>query len=120
MEKDNISNYLGQRIRQARKNKSLTAEKLASLLDISNGYMRQVESGAKRPSTTLLIRIQQILDCGFDYLFQDFLSPQKSYTKNALVLDFEEKLNQLSSARIDEIHAVLDAMFAYSIEDKSK
>ena len=48
---------LGRKIKEKRKEHGLTSEELADKCFINEGYVRQLESGKKIPSMTLLIRM---------------------------------------------------------------
>lgn len=49
-------------IKEKRKEKGLSQNKLAQLLGISQPYMNQIESGARNPTLPLLIEICRILE----------------------------------------------------------
>lgn len=53
---------IGQRIRDERKNRSMTQENLAELLDISTEHLSRIETGSYRPSLILIEKISNILD----------------------------------------------------------
>ena len=55
---------LGQRIRDLRRKRGLTQEKLAELVDLSVPYISHLERGTKKPSLAVLIRLAELLgDC---------------------------------------------------------
>ena len=54
---------IGSRIKLERTKKGLTQEKLAELLDVSIGYISQVERGITKISLELLGAISAILEC---------------------------------------------------------
>ena len=54
---------IGERIKLERKKKNLTQEVLAEKLDVSIGYVSQVERGITKISLELLGAISNILDC---------------------------------------------------------
>ncbi len=64
----NLNNEIGIRISRARKNKKLTQEKLAELLDVSVKHISAVERGKSSLSLEKLISICNILDVSLDYL----------------------------------------------------
>ncbi|MBQ8210466.1 MAG: helix-turn-helix transcriptional regulator [Clostridia bacterium] len=51
---------IGMRIKNLRKDKSLTQEKLAEMLDISIEHLSRIENGSFRPSITLIEKISDI------------------------------------------------------------
>ena len=53
---------LGKRIKKARKEKGLTQEKFAEMIDIATEYESRIETGAARPSLTLIEAISSVLE----------------------------------------------------------
>lgn len=51
---------IGQRIKRTRKEKNLTQERLAELLDISTEHLSRIETGSYRPSLALIEKISEI------------------------------------------------------------
>ena len=64
---------LGQRLRQARKDKGLTSEKLSELCSINATYLRQIEAGTKVPSLPVFVRLCRELGTHPDFLLMDSL-----------------------------------------------
>jgi transcriptional regulator with XRE-family HTH domain len=60
---------LGKRIKELRIIKKITQEKFAYELDISKGYLSDIESGNKIPSVEMLERISKSLDCDIKEFF---------------------------------------------------
>ena len=54
---------IGSRIKEHRRAKGYTQEKLAEQLDVSVGYVSQVERGITHISLDLLAEISTVLDC---------------------------------------------------------
>lgn len=63
---DNIQ--VGKRIRELRLKKELTLKEVASLADISIGFLGDIESGRTNPSLITLNKLVNILDTSTDYL----------------------------------------------------
>lgn len=61
---------LGQRIKQVRKDKKLTAKELAEIIHIDATFLRQIEGGSKLPSLPVFIDICNCLNISPDYLLQ--------------------------------------------------
>ncbi len=59
---------LGDRIKEKRKIKKLTQEKLAQRLTISASYLSQIEKGTRNPTYALLQEIGAVLDTPVEYL----------------------------------------------------
>ena len=49
-------------IREKRKEKGLSQERLAKLVQVSQPFIAEIESGRKKPSVDVLIRICAVLD----------------------------------------------------------
>lgn len=92
-------NFMGQRLKIARKNKYLSGERLAELCNINATYLRQIEAGKKIPSLPVFISLCNILEVSPTYLLEDML------TKNELT-DFETLSNLWSSATPGQIELV--------------
>ena len=63
----------GDRLRQARKDKGLTSEKLSELCSINATYLRQIEGGTKVPSLSVFIELCRELEVRPDFLLMDSL-----------------------------------------------
>lgn len=57
------------KIAQLRKEKNITQTKLAEMLEIDRTHLSKVENGKNRPSTALLERIANILECSIKDFF---------------------------------------------------
>jgi len=64
---------LGIRIRESRKRKGYTIEKLSGLVDITANFLARIEGNNAHASLTTIYRIAIELDCGVDYLLGDSL-----------------------------------------------
>ena len=65
---------LGIRIKESRKRKGYTIEKLSSLVDITSNFLARIEGNNARASLTTVYKIAVELDCGIDYLLCDSLN----------------------------------------------
>ena len=70
---------LGQRIKQIRKSKKVTQEKLAEMIDVDFGYISKLEVGLNFPSIQTLNKIADALKVGIAEFFTniEYLMPQK-------------------------------------------
>ena len=68
---------LGNRIRQARKKRGISSERLAELCDVGAVHVRKLESGAKSPSIKTFTNICNALQTSPQYLLQDSLGPNE-------------------------------------------
>ena len=59
---------LGKEIRELRRKRNLTQEKLAELADLSVPYISHLERGTKKPSLAVLVRLADSLDVTVDRL----------------------------------------------------
>ena len=66
----------GKFISQKRKEKNLTQEQLAELVDLSPMHISVIERGVKLPKLETLINIANILDVSADVLLQDVVKNQ--------------------------------------------
>ena len=64
---------VGARIKTARREKRLTQEKLAAVLDLSTPHISALERGVKPPSLETLILIANELEVSADTLLQDVI-----------------------------------------------
>ena len=62
---------LGQRIREARKARGLSQEKLGELCGISTAHVGHIERGTRVPSAEVLFQLSTELHVSMDYLFFD-------------------------------------------------
>lgn len=67
----NSQKYLGNRIREARKQKGWTQEDLAHQSDIDRSYIGGVERGERNITFSVLCRIAQALGCDVAFLTKE-------------------------------------------------
>ena len=65
---------VGTRIKEARKTRNMTQDKLAAVLDMSAPHISALERGVKPPSLETLIQIANVLDVSADMLLQDVVN----------------------------------------------
>jgi transcriptional regulator with XRE-family HTH domain len=83
---------LGLKIKELRKSKKLTQEKLAEILDLDVGYISKLEVGRNFPTIGTLERISKVLEVEMYELFQYTNNSKKDF-KNELILMYD-KLNK--------------------------
>jgi XRE family transcriptional regulator, regulator of sulfur utilization len=66
----NLGKKLGSNIRECREKKQIGVNELARILDVSRGYLSQIETGAKFPTIPFLHRISKALDTPLGALFE--------------------------------------------------
>ena len=76
----------GRRLRQARKDRGLTSEKLSEFCNINATYLRQIEGGAKIPSLPVFVSLCDTLCVSPNSLLIDSLSGIGLETIDELVM----------------------------------
>jgi transcriptional regulator with XRE-family HTH domain len=66
---------LGEKIKKLRTARGYTQSAFARELDISPGYLSQLEMGLRKPSRDLIGRMADTLDASLDYLLRDEKGP---------------------------------------------
>ena len=82
---------IGSRIKLYRKNKKLTQEKLAEMLNISVGYISKVERGIEHPNLEMLSNIAESVNCDIAHLVSESTISQTEYLDD----DFRELFDKL-------------------------
>ena len=100
---------LGFRIKQCRKIKHLTQEKLAELIDVSPHYIYEIEKGLKCMSLPTLIDIALVLNISTDYL----LFGTQEYFPQEQINQFDLILNDLSSQKRENIAEIIKLLLPY-------
>lgn len=96
---------LGKRIREARKKKNYTQQKLAEEADIGEVYLSEIERGTKIPSLKVFMKIADALNVSADYLLRYELSSGEHYIYDEIT----EKMKGLSSEDRRVATEILDA-----------
>ena len=84
--------FLGKRIREARKLSKMTQDQLSEKINISTVYLGEIERGNKMPSIPVFIAIAEALNVSCDYLLRDSADTGVVFVNNEIT----EKLNGLS------------------------
>lgn len=98
---------LGQRVREARKKKKLTQERLAEIADIGVMYLGEIERGKKMPSLKILCRIIEALDISADYLLRDVVPTGKEYVLDEITAKLEDLTPQQRKTAVDILEAYI-------------
>lgn len=105
---DVMKTLLGQRIREQRRKKGWTMDKLAEKADLSVNYVGDLERGVKTPSLDTFIRIVEALDVPADVLIRDTAAPASYVADDEL----NRKLSRLTpgqkKAATDILNAYID------------
>lgn len=102
-----MANVLGAKIKELRKEKSLTLEQLAEKIGSGKSYIWEIENkGVKRPSAEKLAAIAKALDVTTDYLIDDTQTEVSDDLEKEV---FYRKLGQLDKGDQDRIMDMIDA-----------
>jgi len=97
---------LGDKIRELRKKKGYTLEKLAELADSSKSYIWELENkNPPRPSADKVARIASVLGVTSDYLMD---STETVYVADAADQAFFRRYRKMDSATKDKIRRMVD------------
>ena len=97
---------IGARIKEARKEKGLTQESVAERLDVSVGYISQVERGVTKISLDLLGSFSGILEKDLAY----FVSRASTENKDYLLTEWTESFQALTEENRRILHTTALAM----------
>jgi transcriptional regulator with XRE-family HTH domain len=103
---ENVSNALGDKIRELRKKKGYTLEKLAELTDSSKSYIWELENkNPPRPSAEKVARIASTLGVTSDYLVDP---TEKTDVAEAADQAFFRRYRKMDPATKDKIRRMVD------------
>ena len=84
---------IGGRIKSARKRMGMTQETLAEKIDVSIGYVSQVERGITKISLDLLAKISTVLNCDISELVAESATRGDGY----IISDIEARVSKLNN-----------------------
>lgn len=96
---------IGKRIQEKRKNLKKTQEELAEYLDVSVGYVSNMERGTTKISLTTLVNISDFLGCDVSDLVSKVSTNADSYLKDELT----DLINSLSNREKNTLLSLLQA-----------
>ncbi len=76
---------IGERIKRARKTQGMTQEALAERLNVSIGYVSQIERGITKISLDLLGAISSILNCDVASLISESALKSNEYMESEII-----------------------------------
>ncbi len=97
---------IGSRIKNKRKETGITQENLAEKLNVTVGYVSQIERGITKVSLGTLANISEVLDCDLAYFVSGISPSNKIYMQN----EFTEKFNALDTTQKRYILEFMDIM----------
>lgn len=107
---------IGQRIKQMRREARQTQEFLAERLDVTVGYISQIERGATKPNLNLLCRISDLFGCDVSYLVTGISAAQDSYLQD----EFSELFAQLSKEQKRFVVTLMELLLSQDKQSKKK
>ncbi|MBE5871720.1 MAG: helix-turn-helix transcriptional regulator [Lachnospiraceae bacterium] len=81
---------IGNRIQQKRKSLNLTQEQLAEKLDVSTGYISQLERGVTKINLDILCQISELLNCDVTEFLVKNNAPTMSFYEDDIIHDYEQ------------------------------
>ena len=100
---------MGDRIKEIRKKRRLTQERLAEKVGVSLEHISEIERGLSTPSMPLFIRLLEVLDASADYLLRDMVSCANPYGDKQIAA----RLERLSPKQRQALMAIIDAYMEY-------
>ena len=97
---------IGGRIKEQRKKNAMTQERVAELLDVTIGYISQVERGITKPNIELLGKLASLFNCDISY----FVSGVTYDSDDYLYEDMKKKYQKLNNRDKRIIISIMDDM----------
>ena len=101
----------GKQIQLLRQRHNLTQKELAEIINSSQNYLSDVETGKKRPSLDYYITIANYFKVSLDHLFADELNMKKNIIIDSVVLKMgymSEKEQKLVLEMVESIQKYVD------------
>lgn len=99
---------LGKRLQKLRREKGLSAGQVAEAAQITEGFLRKIESGAKEPSLETFIILCNILSANVDEILLPLLKIDRIHNGNELKNKIEN--DELNEKQIKTILEILDIL----------
>ena len=103
---DNLTYLLGKRIKELRKSRSFTQDKLAELIEIDAKHLSRIECAKTQPSLNLLKKISHVLEIDISELFKT----QHFKTKEELIREINLILNDFSLNKVQDFYKILKSL----------
>ena len=97
---------LREAIRNERKNKRITQEELAEMLEVSPTHVKHIESGRRKPSIEILFELAKILNISLD----EVVFPKNRTPNDATRGKIERLLDVSDESSLQFILSVLEAL----------
>ena len=102
---------IGRKLREARKERGLTQDALASKLGTVSSYISDIERGVKSPSLHTFIRILEILNVPANYVLPGAWDSEEAHENQ----EFQQKFARLTKKQQQFISALTD-LYIQSLE----
>ena len=99
---------LGKRIKNLRKSKGYTQERLAEIMDISSNYLAGIERGEANPTLALLERLSAGLEVPLSELFR--YHPEDGQQPAQLRRKLDQMLNEARDGELPRLTRVFEAL----------
>lgn len=100
---------IGSRIKNKRKITLLTQEKMAEMLQVSIGYVSQIERGIAKPNLEMLSSISEILKCDIS----EFISNVSENKDDFLNREISEMLLDMNSDKKQMLYDIAEVIKKY-------
>lgn len=104
---------VGQRIKQCRRNKNLTQEKLAEMIGVSPHYIYEIERGLKTMSIQTLSKITIHLNVSADYLLFGNEQSDNTVTSQNAPDSLDNLIHDLTVSQRENIAQILSFLLPY-------
>lgn len=101
---------LGKRIREERRKRDLTQEKLAEDVNVTSPYIGQAERGERGISLETLIAISNRLGVTVDYLLLDYLDNEEEYLRQLWVRLTKNRTAKEQEMIVNVVKAIVDGL----------
>lgn len=102
-----IGKVLGEKVKQTRKSRCLTIDQLSEQCDITEGHLRNIESGYRMPSVPVLIDICNALKISPQDVLQPFLDVKSEKIDKERLLEI---ISNMDEDRVEVLIGVLQAI----------
>lgn len=101
---------IGERIKRIRRQNNLTQDQMAEQIDVSVGYVSQVERGITKISLDLLAKIGEVLHCNV----ADFISDSGKKSETYLYDESFDKFRSLNDKDRNTVLALIQYLATHS------
>lgn len=81
---------IGNRIQCKRKSQNITQEQMAEHLDVTPGYISQIERGVTKINLDILCSISEFLDCDMTEFLYKNNAPSMSFYDDDIISDYQK------------------------------